>query len=980
MRKFYHFLGILITLSITSQIAYSQSLVSGVVKDSQNSEPLPFANVIIKGTTNGTTTNLNGEYRLVLNSGTYTLVASFIGYENIEQELVIVEGENSVIDFNLVSESILGEEIVITGMLRGQKAAISSQLNAAGIVNAVSEEQIQELPDANAGEALGRLPGISLKRSGGEAQNIVMRGLNEKFSMVQLNGVPIPSTGSENRGVDLSLFSLNSLAGIEVTKALTPDMDADAIAGAVNLVTKKASAEPKLRIDVGGGYNKLENTASQYNMGLRYNRRLFNEFLGVQASITAEKKIRSNERYTQGWDIRDEGEYVITSLTNIYTNEERKRTGGSLLLDFNTPDGGTIRFNNFYNRTDRDAVTYSRNYSTSPNVHYDIRDTERDIQTLNNALSGENFLGKIKINWGGSHALTIGNKGYDHRMNFEEGGAYETGMQTITQENDYILNGPGELLIPLAYNNFRMAYLNRAYFEPSESNDRDLIAYLDLERNVTITDKINISFKVGGKIRGKERTNVNDVYWAPYWVNQPRPYSLQSDGSIVAADYSNTSFADPVMVGGTNVSMVNFMEETPATRDIFYDKYNLNPMLDKDLVREWYSVHKNGVSQDGSLKEYSPYHSGIMQNYEVSERISAGYGMATLNLGEAIRIIGGLRIENENNDYTAKYAPEISGFLSFDPSKVKDTLTSYSATYVLPNFHLRIKPAKWFDLRLAATKTLARPDFTMRLPTLVVNRVDQVINRGNSSLNNTEAWNYDVIASFYESKYGLCTVGGFIKKMDNIFYQLNDVRLINNDMVEEYNLPQGYGTYTSFLINEPINTNGTEVKGLEFDLQANMKFLPGVLKYFVVRGNFTLIESVTHIPRFTIERDNSVFPPKDTPIFYETDERMEGQPSRFGNIALGYDKGGFSGRLSVFFQDDYVTSVSNIGRRDIMQKGYSKWDLALKQEIQKYNMEIMLNITNISNMYEGTYYKYKDLDIESSIYDMLIDLGVRITL
>jgi TonB-dependent receptor len=955
----------------------AQTMVSGVVKDPNGDVPLPFANIILKGTTTGTITDLNGEYKLPLSPGTFTLVASFMGYEKKEVEVSLKDGEKYTLDFNLNAESIMGEEVTVTAMMRGQSAAISSQLNAAGIVNAVSEEQIQELPDANAGDALGRLPGISLKRSGGEAQSIVLRGLNEKFSMIQLNGVPIPSTGSDSRGVDLSLFSVNSLAGIEVTKALTPDMDADAIAGSVNLVTKKASPNSKLRIDLSGGYNSLEESASQYNLGLRYNMRLFDDILGVQASLTAEQKIRSNEQYAQGWDVRPDSSYQITDLTLSYTDETRKRVGGNLLLDINTPDKGTIRFNNFYNRTDRDGVYYSRNYAVQSTVSYQIRDSERDIQTLNNALSGENYLGKLKIKWGLSHALSIGNKGYDHQMLFVEGGSTGAGMQNIPAD---ILKGPGDLLVPYAYNNFAMAYLDRAYFEPSKSKDRDWIAYLDLERDLVISDNVNVTFKAGVKHRNKNRSNVNDVYWAPYWVNQPRPYSRLDDGSIVPADYSNTSFSDPIMVGGTNLSMLNYLNPTPESRSLFDGKYDLNPMLSPELAREWYSAHNNGVSKDGSLREYAPYQSGIMGNYKVNEKISAGYAMATLNLGKVVRIIGGVRVEKEDNEYTAKYAPEVSGFLTFDPSKIQDTITTYSSTFVLPDIHLRIKPAEWFDLRLAATKTLARPDFTMRLPTLVVERVGQVINRGNSSLNNTEAWNYDVIASFYESKYGLFTVGGFIKKMNNNFYQLNDVRIISTDMALDYDLPQGYGKYTGFTLNEPVNTDDTELKGIEFDLQANLKFLPGLLGNFVLRGNFTMIESKTKIPRFTVKRDNSVFPPVDTPTFYESEETLEGQPSNFGNIALGYDKGGFSGRLSVYFQDDYVTSVSSNGLQDSMQKGYSKWDLALKQEIKKYNMEVMLNVTNLSNMYEGTFYSYKSLDQGSSIYDMLIDLGVRITL
>jgi hypothetical protein len=237
-----------------------------------------------------------------------------------------------------------------------------------------------------------------------------------------------------------------------------------------------------------------------------------------------------------------------------------------------------------------------------------------------------------------------------------------------------------------------------------------------------------------------------------------------------------------------------------------------------------------------------------------------------------------------------------------------------------------------------------------------------------------------VIASFYKSEYGLFTVGGFYKKMDNVFYMLSDVSIFDADLASSFNLPQGYGSYVGFKMTEPRNSNNTTLKGLEFDLQANLKFLPGFLANFILRGNLSLIQSVTYVPRFTTVIDNSVFPPVSTPLFYDSEETLEGQPSKFGNVALGYDQGGFSGRLSVFFQGDYGESVSSNGLLDVMQKGYSKWDLSLKQSIKKYNMDIMLNITNISNMEEGSFNGHQDHDKGSSIYGMLIDLGLRITL
>ncbi len=990
MKKIYRFFITLSILLVTLNSVYSQTMINGVIKDAANEVPLAFATVSIKGTTSGTTTDLNGEFHLQVDAGTYTLVASYMGYTSDEQPVTVPEGESVTKDFALTAETIMGEEIVVTAMLRGQKAAISSQLNADGVVNAVSEDQIQELPDANAGDALGRLPGISLKRSGGEAQNIVVRGLNEKFSSIQLNGVQVPSTDGESRGVDLSMFSLSSLAGIEVTKSLTPNMDADAIAGSVNLVTKKASKKPEFRIDAGTGYNDLEKSMNQYNFALRYERRIFDDKLGVQVSANAEQKIRSNEEWSQEWlidtrlDVNQEP--IATSLGLNYADEQRRRIGGSLLLDVGTRDGGTIRLNNFYNKTNRDKVLYYRTYGLqSWDITYGIEDSEVDLSTMNNAISGENYFKKFKINWGASHALTIGHTPYKHTLEFYEGGTSTTGIdeEAVDAASQSLGTDLRELggkdIMQYALNNYEEAYLNLGYFEPSKSKDQDLVAYLDLERKITVSDAINITIKAGAKTRNKNRNNVNDVYRAYYTSVSPMNYQLNDDGSVSAADYSNTSFSDLIYAGGSSVSLLNYLNDPVDSREIFGGDYTLSPMISSSLAREWYATHKNATNSTGTLNEYSHYPSGLSKNYTVKEQVNAAYFMATADLGKMFRVLAGVRVEQENNSYTAKYAPEISGFYTYSEDDVSDTTRDFTELDILPNFHIKFKPVDWFDLRLAATKTLARPDFTMRLPSIVVDRVNETIEMGNPDLKNTQAWNYDIIASFYKSKYGLITIGGFYKKMDNVFSNLDGVYLYNQDILDMYELPEGYD-YESFSLSQPVNTNGTVVKGLEFDLQANLTFLPGFLGNFVVRGNYSIIRSKTFVPRFELVKDETVFPNTISPTFYETEETLEGQPNSFGNLALGYDQGGFSARLSVFFQGDYVNAVAADPRLDVMQKGYTKWDLSLKQKIEKINTEVLLNISNISNIEEGTYYKYNHYDCGSSISGMLIDLGLRITL
>jgi len=527
-----------------------------------------------------------------------------------------------------------------------------------------------------------------------------------------------------------------------------------------------------------------------------------------------------------------------------------------------------------------------------------------------------------------------------------------------------------------------MSMLKTAYSKPGRSEDRDLVAYLDIERAFKVTDKINVTLKTGAKTRNKDRNNVNDVYRAYYTAMAPYGYHILADGTIVDADYSNTSFADLQMFGGS-VLMTNFLDNPVTSRQIFGGEFELTPMINPDLEREWYETHKNAVNSDASDYEYRALPSGVYKNYTVKEQVNAAYFMSTFDLGKMFKVIAGVRIEQENNDYTSVFAPELYAMSLFTDDDIADTTRTYSATHILPDFHLKIKPADWFDLRLAATKTLARPDFSMRLPTLVIGRGDNnTIYKGNTDLNNTEAWNFDAIASFYKSRYGLFTAGLFYKKLNNVFYWLGDVKIANNEMAEYYQLPTGPGisSYNGMSLTTPVNTDNTFVKGAEFDLQANLTFLPGFLKYFIVRGNFSLIQSVTHIPRFEMIIDETTIPWTKTPHYYQSEERLQGQPRKFGNVALGYDREGFSARLSVFFQGEYGSSVSGKERMDIVQKAYSKWDLALKQEIKKINTELMLNVSNISNIEEGAYYSYYNLDTGSSIYGMLIDFGIRVTL
>ena len=193
--------------------------ISGKVVDAKTGEGLSWANVIIEGTTIGVNTDLDGNYELKIEPGNYNVIASYLGYAESVKPITVTKDEISKLNFELSYGNIM-ETITVTAQASGQIAAINEQLASNKIVNIVSAEKMEELPDANVAESIGRLPGISLQRSSGEANKIVVRGLSPKYSNVTIGGVKMASTNDFDRSADLSLITGEMLAGVEVSKSL----------------------------------------------------------------------------------------------------------------------------------------------------------------------------------------------------------------------------------------------------------------------------------------------------------------------------------------------------------------------------------------------------------------------------------------------------------------------------------------------------------------------------------------------------------------------------------------------------------------------------------------------------------------------------------------------------------------------------------------------------------------------------------------
>lgn len=994
-----------LSLLLTVATLFGQGKVSGTVTDSLSGDQLFGANIIVLGTAIGDAADIEGRYKITnVPAGEKTLRVSYIGYKSKDITINVIEGKTLSLDIELQQEIFESDEVLVSAQATGQVAAINQQLSANTIVNVVSEEKIQELPDANAAEAIGRLPGVSLLRSGGEANKVILRGLSDKYTYVTVDGVKIPATDAQSRGVDLSTISQTNLAGIELYKALTSDKEADAIAGSINLVTKSAPAGRHFKVMARGGYNGLMKSAEQYNFSLRYSERFLENLLGVQVSGNLENNIRSNERYNLSWTTNvgpNRDDYYINELALRFTDEMRERNGGNIIFDYALPDGGVIKWNNSYSATKRDYLTHERNYPTEGgssqvgNVNYTYRDREQEISTFNSAITGKNDIYDFAIDYGISYAESRSTMPYDYELLFGESSS--SGVSGMMAGIPQLKDNP-EIISNYAYNNFTAASLSEAWYRTQDNFEKDQAAYLDITREYNISNMISGAFKFGGRYRIKNRLNMNTETYSPYYLGNWKAYERLENGSIVSKDLSGTGFDQfyqfYLETGSTIPSMLYFLSDSPESRNL-YEKYDLNPLVNRDKLREWYQLNKNGVSQSGGTLEYPVNPSAEAYTYDISESVSSGYIMNTLNIGQNIIFIAGLRVEHEYNEYRNKWSPDQIGGFPIPEGIALDTNGTFSETIYLPNFQFNIKATDWINVRLAAYKALARPDFNMRLVSYFAwdpasSSGNSQLVLGNTNLKTAKAWNYEINTSFYGNEIGLISVSAFYKEIEDMYHQLLEYPTRGPALMKSLGLDWNLTYAGNYEITVPYNSpDKSKVWGFEIEHQINFAFLPGYLKHIVlsynaslVRSQTTLIASATDTTYKQSEILPGIFVPVPVYTTYRTsrNQPLENQPEMFGNISLGYEIGGFSGRISLYHQSEYIRQYSASGSSDRIIKAYTRLDLALRYKIFDY-LSVICNINNLNNIAEDDIQRnnIQNYDIlrRSENYGTTLDFGVR---
>ena len=967
--RFLLIISLLILLPSFTSAQSGTGKIQGIISDSTSGESLFGANVYLKGTSLGAATNTDGKFIITnVDAGSYVLIVRYIGYKTKETSIEVVGGRTLEINISISPEVLEGQEVEITAQAQGQREAINQQLTSNTITNVVSSEKIRQLPDNDAATVLSRLPGLSLMNG----DQIVVRGIQAKQNLIMMNGIQLPSTDINTRATNLGFISANMLSGIEVVKVLTPDMDANAIGGVVNLRLREAPTGFHFDLLSQGSLNHQDRTWDNYRFWASASDRFIDDKLGVFLQGNADRSNAGNDRISAGytgyesWMPYGQAPYRMDNFT--FSDQENiiSTVGGSLILDYKLPKG-SILLQNTVSQGIYNMATHNMQFDFGGNkINYYLNRDKNDKLLLINSLQTDYYFGDLKGELTLSHSYS--DKSTDIRFGdpgdatfFENGNnpapfGYKADSSVVTYSSarpTLLYDAPLKFKINPDYfkgvNIGGWAVLRSLAFKEHIYN-----AKLDFTLPVVFSQDFSSIFKVGGKFTRTTRVNDLDEWYKRTgdddFYNGVRNFIpgkyLTNDSPLLFTDVQNKDYDRGKY----------FLDET----------YDFKYAFDIDKISKFYSEARSGWPTGGIHKAGT-----VRDDFDGAEIFSAGYLMGTFSIGSKFSLIAGGRYEHYNMKYTA------TNFYVTHPVDGNGILTDSLNTVdrnddnFFPNAQLRYKFTDWCDLRLAYSQTISRPDYRAILPNTFFSEGNGTT-AGNPKLKPLVSKNYDAYLSFYNNEIGLFTIGGFYKELNDVFFQTTiyfaNLPYYNISFpdsafwqAQQIKPPAGSERITTFL----NNPHPAKIKGLEFDWQTNFWYLPAPLNALVLNINYTRVWSEMDYQQL---RNNAV-PYVDSLTgrirfrYVTTDTirtaRLLNQGNDILNIAIGVDYKGFSGRISFNLQGNVITSVGARPEDDQFTRNIYKWDFTLKQQLPIEGLSISLSGINIFHNAVETYRKFR---------------------
>ena len=982
--------------------------IKGKVFDKESKGALPGANVIIKGTSLGAAGDLNGSFSIFnVPPGTQTLVVSYLGYVSSSVDVEIPDDGTTINrDFYLQATMIQGEVVVVTAQGQGQLQAINQQIASDKIVNIVSEARIQELPDFNAAGAIGRLPGVSTLQSSGEANKIVIRGLAPQYNAVSVSGITLASTGStqigatslpgltsgainNDRSVDLSMVTPYMIKSIQVYKTLTPDMEANAIGGYVNMDLREAPSGIHGDALWQSGYTQKSKAYGNYRTVVSLSDRFFDDQLGAYLLGNLEQYDRAADNMNAGYQtassVLNQTGYRPVRVTNVTLNrhvEMRKRYGANLILDYRLPYG-SIKSINMVSRLNSSFHDYNTilNYnSINHDIDFSYREGNPNTDLAVNTLEFANDYGFFSVNVKAANTYSRNHLPSSPYFTFFQNNALTnsvTGDTNIVPENlaNFVKYGPDTLTLLGSTNLFGSDY-----------HENDQVYKADFKIPLALGSSISGLVQFGGEFRYNHQTNDQST---PY-ISINRGNANNTDINRQVTDAIRTYFPSLRYAQTGQLQATNFSSTDQKLLDSFLDdKFGRVYWAADPSILNWMVNYISSNQALMATNSVGGWFNGPYQNlpndYKYIERYYGAYLMSELDYGPELKIVGGVRYEQTKSLYEAfnlmdERNPAVQPYFP---------VTVYPQNhYWLPMVQGKFNLTDWMDVRYSYTQTLARPDYTRLSPHFNISADSpHSVFSGNPKLKPAQAYNHDFLLTFHSNSLGLLSVGGFYKEIQNFAYATS-YHLHSKTVYDKFGITglDSLNSFAPFLTTADddatlfttINSRYTAyVKGIEADFQTRFWYLPFPLDGVVLGVNYTYVSSKATYPYFDEKAARGVI----TQFIDSTrNARLVFQPSDIWNAYLGYDYKGFSARVSGVYQGNSVSFVGAYPEADGYTKSYFRIDVSARQQLPWEGLQIYMDANNLNNESNVSAQQSIDGFTNQQYYGLTANLGLRVTL
>lgn len=901
---------LIVILSLVTSLIYAQSTGSivGKLTDKEfNNEPLAFANILIKGTTTGTTSDIDGLYQFEeLAPGSYTLVFSFVGYETQEIVAEVVAGKVTTINVPMGASAASLDEIVITTTTRreSEAALLLDQKKATSIKVSIGAEELSRKGVGNAAAAVSKISGVSKQQS---SSDVYVRGLGDRYQNTTMNGLSLPSTDVNKKNIDLDLFTTDIIENISVSKAYTSSFYGDFAAGNVNINSKEYTGKGFLDISLGSGVNS--NAAGQtfvrndgpsffgyYN---RYNNNPFAVILShtvdpqdaaspinfngtisggysynfdddTRLSFFATASFSNGYEYREGV-ARDFTNVLKVDFPNVEEFDYQTNTTAMLNVDFKVDNKNTFKYSSLFINSSSDQVGYYGTQGQGFNRD-DIASVDPNglgFFTINGRFNQDmvfvnQFLGDhnmeedgLYVDWGVGYNKVLSDEPDRRRFSFEN---YQFAL-----DNDPSTN-------PIFYTN--IPFDNQRFFQSID--DSELNGFVNVKKEFSEKIKLNVGYNG----RRKQR-NFSSIRYG---------YEIVDRDNTPVTDINNLNSI-------LGVSNINIPDGSGTFNTIV-----LNP-----ISNELGNTNMPGLPEN--------IYNGLLEVY-------SGYANAEFTLGEKWLVVPGIRLEyfEQEIEYDViNIPPDDPGFRG-----VNETL-------FLPSLNVKYALNEDSNLRFSFSKTASIPEFKEVAPFVY----EDVTIRygGNPDLlggpdgngpTYSDIYNFDLKYEWFMSKEELLAVSAFAKRIEN---PVN--RVVAADAT---------GTQRYFRTGD-----AADVVGLEVELRKNVlvRDEDNSLLTFGFNGSYLHTEQ-------DLKDVSGTF----TTAFDRDSEELEGASNWVLNSDITYTPkfGSYEPRLTLVgsYFSDRIYSIGSGSLGNIVEKSVTSLDFVWNSQITK-DLDLTISAQNLLN-------------------------------